>query len=345
MRVCPDPSCRGKPLYHLNPGGAGDGEMGSVTLPDGSTALAVWGVDESDLDEDRRPSRVLRLLRCTVGGCEDVRKAPIVARAGRDDFSYAAAMTTTAGGLVAAALAPVNDNEPARLSLTRCADVRCASPRTLMTMPLGNASFGLRSRPLTVAAGSGGRPVAAYEDRATGAVTVISCDDASCRRPKVTQVGGPVLAHRVEGDPYLDGVEVVVPPDDRPVIAYRDARTGAARLLRCRTPDCAKTDTIAITGPGFWRPWPALALGPDGRPLVATYDLAHSRVVLIACHDAGCQRRTSVPLAPLANGPGHLDLAVGSDGRPRVLWADYARSDFGSGPLHLTVCQRVRCGG
>jgi hypothetical protein len=345
MRVCPDPSCHGKPLYRLGPAGVEAGEMGSVTLPDGSAALAVWAFDESDLDEDREPSRVLRLLTCTAGGCEDVHKAPIVARAGRDFSSYAAAMTTTADGLVVAALAPVDDREPARLRLIRCADVRCASPRTLTTTSLGDRSVGLLSRPLAVAAGSGGRPVAAYEDRATGVVTVISCDDAACRRPKVTEIGGRVLARSVEDDPYLDGVEIVVTPDDRPVIAYRDARTGAARLLRCRTPDCAKANTVTITGPGFWRPWPALALGPDGRPLVATYDLARSRVVLIACHDAGCQRRTSVPLAPLAKGPGHLDLLVGSDGRPRVLWADYARSDFGSGPLHLTMCERIRCGG
>jgi hypothetical protein len=174
---------------------------------------------------------------------------------------------------------------------------------------------------------------------------MVSCDSAGCRHPAINQAGLPPLPRTGRPDPYVDGIDVAVPPDDRPVAAYHDGRTGAARLLRCRAPDCRALDTVTLTAPGVSRPWPALALNRAGHPLVATYDLARRRLVLIACHDAGCTSRTEVPIAPMEKGPGYLDLVIGRDRQPWVLWLDAPSSLFesGGGPLHLTICQDRRC--
>lgn len=359
VRACADPGCSADRMYDYsedagNPGPVPDGEeTGTATLPDGATAVAAWVAVPS-----RNPAVethwALRLLRCGTGGCGSpsaLQHAPILTRTVGDRPEAATAMTVTRGGILIAVYHPnpIDNDVLPWARLIRCADARCATPRTIRLPRPPDTVIGNDSHPLAVAADRDGRPVIAYEDGLYGGVAVVSCDDLDCRHSRTTWPD-PRSRRSAPDDlslRYLDGVHVEVPPDGRPVVAFEDVRTGAARLLHCRTRVCAKADDTALTGPDSWRSRPALALDRDGRPLVATYD--HGGVELIACRDAGCAQRQSTTLAKLKHGPGYLDLALTHDRRPVVLWSDEPADDPDDdgdtyGQLHLTTCARPRCG-
>ncbi|WP_433182434.1 hypothetical protein [Actinoallomurus sp. CA-150999] len=339
-RVCADRRCRRSRLYDYQEAGRLDGGTGSVALPDGTVATAAW----------RFPlyNRVLRLFPCGPDGCGGngpINTAPIVEQYGYDAASPA--MTTTGDGILIAALRTGDRRDTSEVRLIHCADIRCQRLRAVTVDLLHSTGFDPPSSPLAVAVRRDGRPVVAVAEKDSGTVSVISCDRPECRHPRLTRPVPPPAhspnASDISDDRRLDGVELVIPQDDRPVLAYTDPRTGAARLVRCRTPDCAAADGTALTGPGLWHTRPAIALDGD-RPLVATYDLRRKAAMLIDCQDMGCTHRRSVALGALKNGPGYLDLAVGRDRRPSVLWSDEPPERFTTGPLHLTTCARPRCG-
>jgi hypothetical protein len=349
-RVCADAGCADSRLYNGYDMGAQVQPIGTATLPDGTVATAAW-LPQHPGSEDGRGPRALRLLRCGADGCGSSRtsqNAPIVARSDSDvAYSEAAAMTVTRDGIVIAAVLPdYQDNRDGghdlglQLRLIRCADIRCSARHTAVILRQRLRGLGIASRPIAVAADQDGRPVVAYQDHTT--VNVIACDSADCRHPQVTQLTPQVerLDLGLTDKSYMDGVDIAVPPDHRPVLTYRDPRTGAARLLRCRTFDCTQAANTALSGPGPWQSRPALTLDRDGRPLIATYN--RDMLILVACQDFGCDRRRRVALAKLENGPGFLDLAVRRDGHPLVLWRDGL--PLSGGPLHLTTCARPRCG-
>ena len=352
IRVCATEACKGSRLHDYADERYAI-SMGTATLADGTVAVAAWSPSRGKESNRKDGEWVLRLFRCGAHGCgtrQAVTAAHVIEFGGAGQrFGYGAAATAAAGqSVVIAAIEPPEDStrtsEDALLRIIRCADVRCATPATVTATRLPFRILGLFSRPLAVAMGRGDRPVVAYEDNLTGGLTLVSCDAAACAHPRVTRQDLPRLPDRSGPDPYVDGVDIAVPSDDRPIVTLRDGRTGTALLRRCRTPDCAQTDAVPLTGPGPWRPWPALELDRTGRPIVATYDLARHHTVLIACHDRGCTRRTQTVVGQFDNGPGYLDLAVGRDGDPRVLWSDEPQSLFYStGPLHLTICRDARC--
>jgi hypothetical protein len=353
IRVCATDACHGSRLHDYRDARYAI-KMGTATLPDGTIAVAAWSPARGNESTRKDGEWVLRLFRCGVHECgtrQAITTAPVVEHGGAlEMFAYGVGATAAAGrGIVIAAIEPSAElksgvSRDSLLRIIRCADVRCAKPATVTATRLPFRILGLYSRPVAVAVGRGDRPVVAYEDKMTGGLTMVSCDAAACAHPRVTRENPPPLPESRGPDPYVDGVDIAVPPDDRPIVTQRDGRTGTALLRRCRTPGCAQTDTVRLTGPGQWRPWPALELDRAGRPVVATYDLDRHHTVLIACHDSGCARRTQVVLGRFEQGPGYLDLAIGRDGDPRVLWSDQPQSlFFSSGPLHLTICRDPRC--
>ncbi|MCP2338992.1 hypothetical protein [Actinomadura rupiterrae] len=314
--------------------------MDAAELPDGSVAVAAWldGKDES-----------LRLVRCDGHSCPTLQNAPPLRSnppltSGLARHLWVSVAPSGPGVAVAA----VDRNKAAGgsidLHLLKCERLPCASPVTagVVTVP-SNAEEGLWAHPLAVATGRGGRPVAAFQDLARGDLYFAACTTTSCPATATRLVsGGTGGAPSDEFSSARDGgVSVVVPPDDRPLIAYRDGHTGTARLLRCRTPACPAADPIGLGDAGS-RFAPSMALGPDGLPVIATYGPSGHAVTVIACRTADCARRTTSRIAANRGTPGPMDLAVGRNGRPRVLW--YGRSPGADGfRLHLTTCRHARC--
>ncbi|MER7547382.1 hypothetical protein ABTW95_30670 [Spirillospora sp. NPDC127506] len=357
LRACGDPTCQSNRLVRHVP--YVEDRADAAALPGGALVIAGWQTgDEYAGDPPERPL-LLRLIACTARGCPDMRAAPAALRARPPGLSASVAVAASGSRVVVAAAAPRphRDTEwgASSLRIMRCASLPCGAPTVLAAVRVPEAT-GVADKPLALALGRSGRPVAVYEDLVNGGITVVSCGDASCRRRRTTQLV-PRRDLTVEqeeklhagrqaafwtSNAYPDAVEVAVPGDDRPVITYRDVITGAATMLRCRTPDCATADTAVLSPPGLAQQAPALALGTDGLPLVAVHDLTGSSVTLLACRDAGCTRRDATRVGAYTEIPGPLDLAVGRDGRPRILWA--ARTaGRPHGELHLTTCRRPRC--
>lgn len=344
----------------------------AAALPGGSVVVAGWlsdisGIDVRDLESgavDEVPP-LLRLIACTPRGCPPMRDAPgtmrIAAAGAADDPATAVAASGSA--IVAAAVSRVPDSDDGfsdggfsdagTLRVVRCTRLPCARPETLATVRTPDLPAS-GDKPLTVAVGPSGRPVAALHDRSHGGIIIVSCDDADCKQPRTTRLGHRYNQASQDYDRFLDArdttqdlaeiepdaVEAAVPADDRPVITYRDMLTGAATMLRCRTRDCASADRVVLSPSGLAQQAPALALGRDGLPLIAVNDLTDSSVTLIACRDPGCAHRDKTRIGTYKGAPDPLDLAVGRDGLPRLLWG--GGSDDA---LHLTTCHAPRCAG
>ncbi|MEU6717925.1 hypothetical protein ABZ897_41205 [Nonomuraea sp. NPDC046802] len=308
-----------------------------VSLPDESQALIHW------------EGRTLRLRQCKEERCTFPDESPVITT-GSSPFAGVAAAASGSGILIAVPIGSPRDRSADTLRLLRCADPSCDAPRLLAeaALPAPNAQ-GLE--PVAVATGAKGRPVAAFEDRTTGAITLLSCDDATCGNRVTRQPVGPAsfVSDKEKDDLnratlYSSGVRLVLPPDDRPVLLHRDIKTGAVRLLRCRTPDCAAVDTLTLTGPNLTLDVAELKLGSDGLPLIATFDIPRKRAILIACDVPDCSRRDTVDLGAYVEDHGELDMTVGRDGRPRVLW-DSRLTPGHPGPAgtYLLTCRDARC--
>ncbi|GAA1820697.1 hypothetical protein [Actinomadura chokoriensis] len=357
LRACDDPACRRSRLAEHVP--YVEDRVDAAALPGGSLVVAGWQYGDRRVGPSRERPLLLRLIACTARGCPDMRAAPTTLRASRHGLAASVAVAASGARTVVAVAVPLTDEDAnggaSTLRIMRCAHLPCGDPAVLVSLPVPQAT-GVADKPLALALGRSGRPVAAYEDLDTGELIVVGCREASCRRHRAASLvprRGLTSEQKDDahagrkagfwaGNAYPDGVEVAVPADDRPVIAYRDILTGAATLLRCRTPACAAADATVLSPPGRAQQAPALALGPDGLPLVAVHDLTDSSVVLIACRDAGCIRRDRVRIGTYTDIPGPMDLAVGRDGRPRILWIGRSAGRAGNEP-HLTTCRRARC--
>lgn len=325
----------------------------TATLPDGRLAIASW--EPSDDSDDERWE--LRLRACSDQGCDTGASqfAPTLRASGTSgDFQLGASIASRPdGGVVVAHIAHSDDDNeeradepPALLALTTCADLRCTERRTVELTRLPSGLHPEHGQPLSVAVGPDGTPAVAYRDE-YGRVTVSACDTSQCRRPEVTTpvegTDDPLTTEDAINHPNA-GLDVVVGRGGLPVVAYREADSGTARLLSCQDRTCSQVVDRAVTGPGWLRPGPALMQGDEGRLFVATYDEGgrQGRLVLVVCDDPACTVPETVPLANVRHKAGRPEIAFTPDGRPQVLWADY--DDFlHRGHLRLTTCASPDC--
>ncbi|WP_346046066.1 hypothetical protein [Actinomadura chokoriensis] len=334
LRACADRPCRTIGESESEPDYA-EQRMGAAAAPGGSLLVAVWRSDDAkELFRYARrfPDRTvlplgLHLLTCTVRGCP-ADTGPAIAVSGASLIAGVDVAATGTGALLAT-VAERPQEEVGEMRLLRCTRLPCTRPDTLFTdkVPTRTGPF---LKAVAVTTGRNGRPVAVF-GRPDGTISIVTCDGTSCRK---TQLVGHTPGDSLVSPWWPDAVDVAVPPDDRPLITYRDRQTGSARLLRCRTPACAATDSVGLSPTGVRQAAPAIALDSDGRALIATYDAEHATVVLIRCKDAACTSRDRTTIGSFAGLPAPLDLAVDGDGRAHVLWTDFV-SNRPLNPLEL----------
>lgn len=197
--------------------------------------------------------------------------------------------------------------------MSLCADPACARPVPRPVARLEATAYLPKASPLAVASGPGDRPVAARFDIITGQIHVVSCLDPDCREARVTTPVPPYLRRDDAGSLLETGLALAVRADGRPVIAYRDLRDRAAKLLDCRTPDCAEADVVPLAAGAPYLPTPALVLDRAGRPLVAFHDGA--RIMLAVCERGRCGI-TAVARDTASDRPA---MTLVGDGRPVIV--------------------------
>ena len=203
-----------------------------------------------------------------------------------------------------------------------CAD-ECSDPVTLGAAPGMGQLDNIPDRFLDSATGPEGEPVATLYDRATGSVSLFRCSDVMCTDAHVTEVvpaavvASPMSAPARWATTYT-GARVEVRPDGTPVIAYRAARDGSARLVDCLDSGCEEFEERVLSDPGWEQHLPGLTLDGEGRPLLALADGASDSVALMACSDTGCSDWESRTLHDAREVFGASDVVVDARDRPVV---------------------------
>lgn len=151
---------------------------------------------------------------------------------------------------------------------------------------------------------------------------MISCDDPACARTRVEQPveeREPWYGHRAP-----PRAAMVVRPDGRPLIAYREPADSAIKLLDCRTRTrtCAEADTTTLTAPGGRVLGLTMVLDRAGRALVAYQDLDRRRTMIATCTSTSCTQ-TPITTIPRDGGRG-MTMTLDSNGRPMLAWVDFA---------------------
>ncbi|MFC4565746.1 hypothetical protein ACFO4E_28135 [Nocardiopsis mangrovi] len=264
----------------------------------------------------------------------------------RSDYT-AADTVAFGGGLVIASLARNADGTESNLQLHRCDGAECGDVRTadLGDMPVFQVADEARARRnLEIAVGPAGEVAVAVREPDNGSVTLVTCEDADCADPQRRVVVEP----RLEGDPSgteADGVTLgartEIRPDGRPVVVYR-AHDGSALLLDCVDTACSESAERELTGPGWQRPLPALAVDSGGRPQMVTTDGHGENLVFLSCRDGSCADVDSVTLRPGSSRYGaDADLVLDERDRPVILTRE--AGERGWDPLVIR-CDRPGCG-
>ncbi|MEV0314865.1 hypothetical protein [Nonomuraea fuscirosea] len=329
LLACADPSCVRTSFEWAEPRGSGtrwEPGTASTRLPDGRLLLTTW------------TSTRLELLTCEATGCVRSSGAVATTRSRAERVGVALAVRQGGGPVVAYAEAdPAGGDRPTHdvLSFIFCADPSCAHPERRRIAQLETTLYSATHDTLAVALGPEDRPVAARIDAVDGQIHVISCPDAACHRPTVTRPVPPAPSS-LDDLPWTFGLDLAVRPDGRPVIAYRDPRDQANKLLDCRTPDCAQADVRTLGAGDEYHAIPALALDRSGRPLVAYESREHQRLMLAVCTGSRC---ASIPVAKNRNGFGErLAMTINADGNPAIAWIDHNAEPTGlDWNLHVTT--------
>ncbi|ASU82565.1 hypothetical protein CDO52_07010 [Nocardiopsis gilva YIM 90087] len=222
-----------------------------------------------------------------------------------------------------------------------CKDLACTDPQTV---PLPNditvGSTKLDGPFLDVAAAPGGGFAIAAYDANFGSLNVIACADSECAEPKVTPVVGDQF--RREYQERLRsrfGARIEYRPDGTPVLAYRDAKSGGAHVVNCHDSACTDFTDRAITGPGWARPVPGLAVDSHGNPQLVTFDMVNERLVLMSCLDGDCADAITTPLRGFTEVPAVSALGLDSEDRPHIVWGQIEDAPLAT----RTSAEYLRC--
>lgn len=328
LLTCTDSSCAHTRYRWAEPSSADqDAPSTGIRLADGRLALTTW-TTERDHGEQR--SR-LGLLTCDTAGCVQAPGGKPITDVEHASNGIAALATRPGGGLLIAHLHPLswrNDEDDKEvLSVTTCDDPVCTRPRTKEVAKLTSATSWRSKRTLAAAVDADDRPIVLRLDDWTGAISVIACDDPACVQARM---GRPVPDDQ-RPEPFTEnedaaGATMVLRPDSRPMIAYRDMTDGTIKLLDCHTRECAQATTTTLSTPSLNHMAPAMLLDGRGRVLVAYQDLDQDTIVIATCTGTRC---THTPVTKMRYGPGYgLTMAMDSHGRPVIAWMDGSWGDY-----------------
>lgn len=335
MEVC-DPRCR--VVAQGERSWMGDG----VRIVDGGALWTVWREyehEDAEEEADRyapHPDSGLYLLSCAdVTDCATPDEETLVRPYPESQHHVASAVTPLADGrlLVASSVKRYDppelgvslEQDRGGLRLHLCEDIACADPEVvLFPAEMAAGGFLTDGEFLALAAYPGGGYAIAVTDTARGSLSLVACAEQACTDPEITQIHGDRFYG--EHDSRFRsrfGARVELRSDGTPVLAYRDPQGGRAHLVDCHDALCSEFTDTAVTGTGWARPVPGLAVDSRDRAHLLTPDFTEERLVLLSCLDRSCSQTSSAPLLELTEAePTLTALALDDRDRPHMLWAD-----------------------
>ncbi len=270
---CNDPAC------------SGSGE--TITVVAGAHAAGSWlsiavGLDGNPViafldDTDQG----LHVLKCNDPACVggDETDTAVDTTAAYVGF-FASIAVPTDGRPVVAYFDDVNNH----LKVAKCNDAACAGHNETISEVDGP---GMKLYYESLAVGSDGLPVIAYNSELAGTVRVCKCNDVACS-------GGDESIVVLDGPTPRVGAPtaLAIGADGLPVLAYRDQNLGALKVAKCLDSVCSPPPVAHLTlvdhpiepvASGI-----AIAIGTDGFPVIAYQDETAGRLKVAKCFTRSC---------------------------------------------------------
>lgn len=260
----------------------------SATVSRGIPVISY--VDASD--------RTLRLLVCGNAFCDSSRASAtytVLTTIGENGEGYG---TAVAVGVDGRPIVAFRNGDRGALTVAHCGDPRCEDPGAItitevdpgMDAPVEGVDNG--GWP-SIAIGADGLPIIAYHDAARGALKIAHCEDGSCTDATIA-----VLDRAGDSEGGTDGsgvgtdTDIVIGPDDLPIVAFRDAEEQALKVARCSDERCTQAAISTVVREPGLDPGhnTTLRLAPDGSPILVYGDWSQTEpgVYLAKCGSPTC---------------------------------------------------------
>ncbi|GAB3699053.1 hypothetical protein [Nocardiopsis oceani] len=233
------------------------------------------------------------------------------------------------------------------LRLHVCEDASCSEQEVVLFPPEMTAGGFLTDGDfLTPAASPGGGYAVAVTDTVRGTLSVVACEEEACTDPEVAEIRASQF--RSEHESRLRGrfgARIEYREDGTPAIAYRNPQGGRAHLVDCHDALCTEFTDTAVTGPGWARPAPGLAIDSQDRAHLLTPDFTEERLALLTCLDRECSETESTALVELTGSePSQTALVLDDQDRPHMVWGHgEARTRFMGGTDFESEAEYLRC--
>ncbi|MCF6475516.1 hypothetical protein FAF44_45250 [Nonomuraea sp. MG754425] len=193
-------------------------------------------------------------------------------------------------------------------------------------------------------------------------LSLTSCDDWRCARPRTVSPAARLPYHRTGSD-VQGRLAVAVAPPDRPVVAWLEPASATLRVLVCDTAGCLRPKLTGHPLPADFIGDDAVAVGavavavpPDGRPVIA-YQGGTGDLRLLRCRTWRCDRLDAMGLGAGLRSPSVATLVLDEGFRsrrpavprsPRLLVDESGRIvlaayDEGRRALVLAICGGQVC--
>ena len=188
---------------------------------------------------------------------------------------------------------------------------------------------------IDVEIGADGLPLLAYVDTGSQDAHVVKCGNAKCSSGNIDSTVDAVVG--VVGSPTIE-IDLFVPPDGVPIVAYFEASQGDLRYVRCGNTSCSSGNTATtIQSTGNVGLSPRIALTAAGNPMMAYLATSPKRVLYSACSGLTCAGVTTVTLATTPEVP-EAPVLLLSGGVPIVIYYESVAKD-----LRAIRCSDASC--
>jgi hypothetical protein len=212
------------------------------------------------------------------------------------------------------------------LRVLRCGDPTCAAGNTV-TSPDTSGNVGEYT---SLALDDAGHPVISYLDASNQTLKVLHCGSTNCGGTSPIASPDNLNAAGLSTSLALDSA-------GRPVVAYRDAASGALRVLRCGDPTCSGSNTFASPDTaGVPAAFISLVLDSNDTPVVSYFDFAGFDLRVLRCGDPTCSSGNSVVSPDTENLVGaYTSIKLDSGGNPVISYRDISNQSLKV--LHCTT--------
>jgi hypothetical protein len=219
------------------------------------------------------------------------------------------------------------------LKVLKCDDPACSGGGEVITTVDGTAA-GL-GRYVSLAMGTDGNPVIAYDGWADQSIRIVKCNDPGC-------IGGDETMSVLNTIGFSTAPSIAIGSDTFPVISFGGDPGTTLYVAKCNDIACAGADELvsAVDSAGFNS---AITISTDTFPVIA-YDNSSQGLTIAKCNDIACTGGNETISLVDDNGDftDFHSIAIGADDNPVVSYIS-GTTDYSD--LRVAKCNDTACSG